>query len=113
MESPALDGTDRATGKTARTGGRLSFPQVILGALFAAVAAAVLRRLVFHPLLGADQAKTAADFLMFFLLGYLALTAPPPGQSTPPLLSGLRLRTGLIFGVVAGLTMLVVNRVWP
>lgn len=99
--------------KAHRTGGELSLPHVFAGALAAAVVMVITRRLVLQPLLGFDKAQTTADFLMWFLLGYLAMAVAPPGQSPPPLLSGLRLRSGVIFGVVGGATALVANRLWP
>lgn len=99
--------------KVDRAGRELSVPHLILGAAVAGVTAAVAGRFLLQPLLGLETGDAVANFLTWFLLGYLALAVGPPGQPPPPLFSLIRLRSGLIFGVVGGLAMLAVDRLWP
>ncbi|HSE67069.1 MAG TPA: hypothetical protein VLB12_08790 [Gemmatimonadales bacterium] len=93
-----------------RSGGEVSLPHVGIGIVVAALSGLFARFFLFYPLLGPTDGRAASLVLMFFLLGYLAFPVAPRGQAPPPWASWLRLRSGLVFVVMAILTIVLPDR---
>lgn len=97
----------------AQSGGEISLPHALLGSLAAFGVPALCRNFLLIPLLGPAGGKDAASVLAFVLFGYFGMAVAPRGQAPPPLVSRLRARSALIFGVVALVGIVVLNRLWP
>ena len=90
-----------------RSGGELSLPHAGIGIVYAAITALITRYFLLIPLLGRTAGRAASLVVMFFLLGYMAFPYAPRGQAPPPWASWLRLRSGLVFGVMGILTIVL------
>lgn len=92
---------------------QISVPQVAPGILAAALVALASRYLILQPALGQVNGRDGSMLLLFFLLGYLAFPIAPDDQAPLPLASWNRLRTGLLYAIIAGLTVILPDRLWP
>ena len=88
----------------------MSLPHVFGGVLLAVVFTIFSRLLLFQPLLGPALGQTASVAFLCFLLGYLALPIVLRGHSAAPLWSPLRFRNGLVYGSIAVITYLLLER---
>jgi hypothetical protein len=90
-----------------------NWPQIILWAALAGLGTALLEALVLTPWLGPATGRAIGQFLLFFMIGYFVLPHASGDPARRAQATQRRLPAAILFAVIGGGLMLVMNRIWP